>query len=73
MYPNEDFLVIVQALVGRYKDRLKYEKAFQRLNTVRQGDRTVRKINQEFTVILIDLKTRLVEEALIWYYKTVIK
>jgi hypothetical protein len=35
LHSNKDFSTIVQALVGRYKDRLKHEKAFQRLNTVR--------------------------------------
>jgi Ty3 transposon capsid-like protein len=65
LHLDEDFSTIVQTLVGRYKDRLKHKKAFQRLNTVRQGDRTVKKFNQEFTTILIDLETRPTEEVLI--------
>jgi hypothetical protein len=73
LHPNKDFSAIVQVLAERYKDRLKYEKAFQRLNTVRQRDRTVREFNQEFIVILIDLEPRPTEEVLIWYYKTMIK
>jgi hypothetical protein len=73
LHPNKDFSVIVQVLVRRYKDRLKHEKAFQRLNTVRQGDRTVKELNQKFTAILIDLEPRSIETALIWYDKMTFK
>jgi Ty3 transposon capsid-like protein len=44
-YPNEDFSMVIRALGDRYKDRLKHERAFQKLNTMRQEKKTVREFN----------------------------
>jgi hypothetical protein len=34
-HPNEDFSIVIRALGDRYKDRLKHERAFQKLNMMR--------------------------------------
>jgi Ty3 transposon capsid-like protein len=73
VHPNEDFSMVIRALRDKYKNRLKHEKAFQKLNMMRQEKKTVRKFNQEFTNMLIDLDPRSIEEMLIWYYKTVVR
>jgi hypothetical protein len=65
--------MIIRALGDRYKDRLKHERVFQRLNTMRQEKKTVRKFNQKFTNVLIDLDPRPTKEMLIWYYKTAVR
>jgi hypothetical protein len=40
---------------------------------MRQEKKTVRKFNQKFTNILIDLDPRSSEEMLMWYYKTAVR
>jgi hypothetical protein len=65
--------MVIKALGDRYKDRLKHERVFQKLNTMRQKKKTVREFNQEFTNVLIDLDLRPTEEMLIWYYKTAVR
>jgi Ty3 transposon capsid-like protein/Zinc knuckle len=73
VYPDEDFSIVIRVLGDRYKDRLKYERVFQKLNTIRQEKKTVREFNQEFTNVLMDLDPRPLEEMLIWYYKTAVR
>jgi Retrotransposon gag protein len=73
LHPNEDISTLVQALVGRFKDRMKHEKVFLRLTTIRQGEKPVREFNQEFRTVLMDLDQRPIEETLVWYYKVAIR
>jgi hypothetical protein len=56
---------VIRVLGDRYKDRLKHERTFQKLNMMRQEKKTVREFNQEFTNVLINLDPRPVEEMLI--------
>jgi hypothetical protein len=65
--------MVIRVLGDRYKDRLKHERMFQKLNTMRQEKKTVRKFNQEFTNVLMDLDPRPSKEILIWYYKTAVR
>jgi Ty3 transposon capsid-like protein len=64
-HPNEDFSMVIRALGARYKDRLKHERVFQKLNTMRQEKKIVREFNQEFTNVLMDLDPRPTKEMLI--------
>jgi hypothetical protein len=65
--------MVIKILGDRYKDRLKHERAFQKLNMMRQEKKIVKEFNQKFTNVLMDLDPRLTEEMLIWYYKTAVR
>jgi hypothetical protein len=65
--------MVIRVLEDRYKDRLKHERVFQKLNMMRQEKKTVREFNQEFTNVLMDLDPRPTEKMLIWYYKTTVR
>jgi Retrotransposon gag protein len=72
LHPDKDFSTLVQALTERFKNRMKHEKAFFRLTTIRQGDKSIREFNQEFRTVLMNLDQRPKEETLMWYYKVAI-
>jgi hypothetical protein len=61
---------VIRVLEDRYKDILKHERTFQKLNTMRQERKIVREFNQKF---LMNLDPRPTEKMLIWYYKTVVR
>jgi Retrotransposon gag protein len=73
LHPDEDFSTLVQALTRRFKDRMKHEKVFLRLTTIRQGEKLVREFNQEFRTVFMDLDQRPIEKTLVWHYKVAIR
>lgn len=64
---HDDYDDVITALKNRYQDRTKSERAFNRLNTIKQEGK-VRGFNQVFAAILLDLSPRPTNTDLIRAY-----
>ena len=66
--PGRGFEELIKGLKDRFQDKLKAQKAYNKLLNMRQGKRSVREFNREFGEVLIELGERPAELFLLNVY-----